>query len=229
MPVYVLFSLSLPVHKDKNNLSRSWLIAFGDFTGGRLWVESPLGSHPPPNPNCDWQKKLRGDFYDVQNKWVCFDPSLYHAMEEVRSGTRRSLALFTPKFWKRLTPQNLDELCELGFSPPTSAQDAEASATALPDVAVPSSLPFLAVVLDKTQGSMPGLASDNQALSAQEPLPEHTASTAFTPSIASKTRTETTTMTAMTIPGRRAGEDRGVVQRRLSVFDPLHRFQPQTG
>ena len=27
---------SLPVHKDKNNLSRSWLIAFGDFTGGRL-------------------------------------------------------------------------------------------------------------------------------------------------------------------------------------------------
>ena len=35
---------SLLVHKDKNNLSRSWLIAFGDFTGGRLWVESPLAS-----------------------------------------------------------------------------------------------------------------------------------------------------------------------------------------
>ena len=134
---------SLPVRKDKNNLSRSWLIAFGDFTGGRLWVESPLGSHPPPNPNCDWQKKLCGDFYDVKNKWVCFDPSLYHAIDEVRSGTRRSLALFTPKIWKRLTPQNLDELCELGFSPPMSAQDAEASATAVPDVAVSFLSPFL--------------------------------------------------------------------------------------
>ena len=47
---------------------------------------------------------------------------------------------------------------------------------------------------------MPGLASDDQAFLAQEPLPEHTASTAFTTSIASKTRTETTTKTAMTIP-----------------------------
>ena len=93
------------------------------------------------------------------------------------------------------TPQNIDELCELGFSPPTSAQDAEASATALPDVAVPSSLPSLAVVLDKTQWSMPGLASGNQAFLAQEPLLEHTASTAFTPGIAPKTKTETTTMT----------------------------------
>ena len=42
---------------------------------------------------------------------------------------------------------------------------------------------------------MPGLASDAQAPLAQEPLPEHAASTAFTPSIASKTRTETMTMT----------------------------------
>ena len=136
----------------------------------------------------------------MKNRWVCFDPSLYHAVEEVRSGTRRSLALFTPKFWKRLTPQNLDELCELGFSPPTSAQDAEASATALPDVAVPFSLPSLAVPLDKTQGSLPGLATDNQDALAQEPLPEHTASAALNTSKASSIMTETTTMTTMTIP-----------------------------
>ena len=88
----------------------------------------------------------------------------------------------------------------MGFSPPTSAQDAEASATALPAVAVPSSLPSLAAVLHKTQGSLPGMATDDQDALAQKPLPEHTASTAFIPSIASKTRTETTTMTAMTIP-----------------------------
>ena len=38
----------LQVHKDKNNHSTSWLIALGDFTGGRLWLEDPLGQHPPP-------------------------------------------------------------------------------------------------------------------------------------------------------------------------------------
>ena len=42
---------------------------------------------------------------------------------------------------------------------------------------------------------MPGLASDDQTFLAQEPLLEQAASTALTPSIASKTRTETMTMT----------------------------------
>ena len=31
---------SLPLHKDKNNHSRTWLIAFSDYTSGRLWTES---------------------------------------------------------------------------------------------------------------------------------------------------------------------------------------------
>ena len=102
---------SLPVHNDKNNHSMSWVIAFGDFCPeGGLWIESPLGSHPPPNPTCDWQKKLRGDFIDVRNRWVSLDPSTYHAVEDVTSGTRRSLTLFSPKFWKKLSPQSLDDL-----------------------------------------------------------------------------------------------------------------------
>ena len=38
----------MQVHKDKNNHSTSWLLALGEFTGGRLWLEDPLGQHPPP-------------------------------------------------------------------------------------------------------------------------------------------------------------------------------------
>ena len=78
---------SLPLHQDKNNHSRTWLIAFGEYTGGRLRIESPVGVDPPPDPKSAWQKKLRSDYYDVRNKWRAFDPQLYHRVEEVTSGT----------------------------------------------------------------------------------------------------------------------------------------------
>ena len=132
---------SLPIHKDKNNDGRSWLIAFGEFEGGRLWLESPVGTEPPPEAAADWQKKLRGEYHSVKNRWLCFDPSLYHCVERVRSGDRRSLALFSPKNWRKLSPQCIDELDEVGFCPPTLAQVAEAEATALPSVGVALSLP----------------------------------------------------------------------------------------
>ena len=83
---------TLQVHKDKNNHSTSWLIALGDFTGGRLWLE---------------------------------DPTKYHAVEEVKSGNRTSVALFSPRSWKRIPPHALTELADVGFHPPISAMRAE--------------------------------------------------------------------------------------------------------
>ena len=32
-------AISLPIRKDRNNHARSWIIVFGDYIGGRLWVE----------------------------------------------------------------------------------------------------------------------------------------------------------------------------------------------
>ena len=49
-------SRHLPVHKDKSNRGRTWLFAIGDYEGGRLWVESPVGSHAPPTAKCEWQQ-----------------------------------------------------------------------------------------------------------------------------------------------------------------------------
>ena len=51
------FSLRCPVHIDKNNHRRTWLTAFGNYEGGRLWVESPVGSHAPPTAKCDWRTR----------------------------------------------------------------------------------------------------------------------------------------------------------------------------
>ena len=141
---------SLPIHKDKNNVGRSWLIALGNFEGGRLWVESPVGLEPPPFPAAAWQKKLRG------------------GVEQVTKGERRSIALFSPKRLKKLSPQCIDELSEVGFNPPISAQVAIASANALPALVSSQPLPPLAA-LAPAQGPlleeafMPFLCNDYDA------------------------------------------------------------------
>ena len=63
----------LPIHQDKPNYGTTWLIALGTFTGGRLWLESSVGSFPPPCAKEQWQANLRGDHHDVSNKWLNFD------------------------------------------------------------------------------------------------------------------------------------------------------------
>ena len=129
-------STSLPVHKDKNNHSFTWLIAFGNFSGGRLWIESPIGTHPPPNPRNAVERKLRGDYHNTHN----FDPQLYHALEEVTSGNRVSIALFTPKGWNKLTHNCMDELIDIGLYPPHSALSTDAGPTSSTAAASPNSI-----------------------------------------------------------------------------------------
>ena len=106
-----------------------------------MWIELPVGVDPPPDPKSAWQKKLRGDYYDVRNRWLAFNPQLYHCEEEVTSGTRRSLALFTPKNKRRIPAHFLEELVDIGFYPPYLAQHADASADALLAKAKADALP----------------------------------------------------------------------------------------
>ena len=132
--------LSAEVNKDKNNHNFTWLIAFGNFTGGRLWIESPIGTHPPPNPRNAVEQKLRGDYHNTHNTWICFDPQPYHALEEVTSGNRVSVALFTPKGWNKLAHNCMDELIDIGFYPPHSALSTDAGPTSSTADASPNSI-----------------------------------------------------------------------------------------
>ena len=116
---------ALPVPKDENNHGLSWLIVLGDFDGGRLWLEDPLGSQPPPKCTHAWEKNLRGNYDDVKDKWFQFNPSTYHAVEEVTRGVRRSIALFSPRSWTRILPNSLSELADVGFFPPRSAMSTQ--------------------------------------------------------------------------------------------------------
>ena len=124
----------------QNNLSTTWLIAFGGFTGGGLWLESPIGTHPPPSPQTAWEKNLWGAFHGVKNTWVCFDPQLYHAVEPITSASRWSLALFTPKNWKRLPPHCLADLNDIGLHLSHSALSPDAGPTSSNAAALPNSI-----------------------------------------------------------------------------------------
>ena len=97
------------------------MIGLGDYKGGRLWIESPCGQHPPPVITKKWQETLRGDLVDVRDKWFKFDPHCYHAVEPVTGGRRVSVALLSPRAWKRIPPHALCEIQDLGFFPPRSA------------------------------------------------------------------------------------------------------------
>ena len=101
--------ISLPVHKDKNNHGETWLIG------------CPCGQHPPPLITKKWQESLRGGLVDVRDKWFKFNLRCYHAVEPVTGGRQVSIALFTPRAWKRIPPHALCELQDLGFLPPRSA------------------------------------------------------------------------------------------------------------
>ena len=117
-------SLTAPSHclSKKKNHGDTWVTAMGNYEGGRLWIESPVGLYPPPHATEPWHHNLRGDYHDLHNTWVKFSPRRDHAVEEVASGRRVSLALFSPRSWTRISPHALSELQDAGFYPPRTVQ-----------------------------------------------------------------------------------------------------------
>jgi hypothetical protein len=64
-------------HVDKNNVGPSYIIALGDFTGGKLVIE--------------------GKEFNIKNRWKKFNGTLGHWVEPFK-GTRYSLVYFTHTF-----------------------------------------------------------------------------------------------------------------------------------
>ena len=69
---------------------------------------------------------LRGEYHDIRHKWIRFNPQCYHAVEPVTSGSRVSLALISPRFWRRIPLHALNELQDVGFYP-AEVEDPEIS------------------------------------------------------------------------------------------------------
>eukprot|EP00971_Amphidinium_carterae_P157769 3127111-Amphidinium_carterae.1 len=70
-------------------------------------------------------RKLRGQLWDLSKGWSRFDPTKFHGVTKVRSGTRVSATLFTPKGWETLNPGTLWRLGEWGFKVPDLEVEAD--------------------------------------------------------------------------------------------------------
>ena len=65
---------ALSMHKDKKKHGLSWLITFGDFDGGRFWLEGPLGSQNPHRSAHMIGKKFEGDLPQFEEQMVPVQP-----------------------------------------------------------------------------------------------------------------------------------------------------------
>ena len=91
-------------------------IMFGNYEGGRIWIEGE-GNEPPPSIclNSTADKGKLGTFISTNNQWTTIPDQGSYCIEPVKTGIRYAATLCTPNSSTLLTPQQLIELKDLGF------------------------------------------------------------------------------------------------------------------
>eukprot|EP00971_Amphidinium_carterae_P339228 6476890-Amphidinium_carterae.2 len=146
----------LPAHRDKHNLSETWLASFGDHVGGSLWVEAidnelvDCAGELKPLPRAlqgGAPDGLMGFVIPIKHTWTSFSGLRWHAVLPCR-GHRLSVSLFSPRHVWRLTPSHWSLLRELGFATEQLRAMAEREAVrrATPAASTSSSLPSVPCV-----------------------------------------------------------------------------------
>ena len=103
-------------HRDSRNQGPSFLRAFGDFQGGRLWVEDQLGLTSVARDG----KDISGTLYDTRGHWLKLNAKhLMHSVEKF-VGTRISMSVYVAGTGKFVTAEMVQALVDLGFKLPLS-------------------------------------------------------------------------------------------------------------
>ena len=113
------------LHVDGNNQGWSALGAFGNFTGGRIWIYNPNGKvvrrlteNVRGWPHHKVGDEIRGNFHDVRNRVIFFDGRIPHFVEPY-TGERYSFVGFTSRLWPEQAPSDLVDCLEhLGIRTP---------------------------------------------------------------------------------------------------------------
>jgi len=131
---------------NKNNHGPSWIIAFGRFKKGLLWVYSEKGGPVemivkeklqgyPFQPG----DKIYGDLYDINGKWFQLNGQIPHAALGYEGDMRISLVFFSRKRCETINEVDRSHLQALGLPLPTEewlSQNAPQQQQQNPDTAV---------------------------------------------------------------------------------------------
>ena len=110
-------------HRDSRNQGASYLRAFGDFEGGKLWVEDPPGQTEVRHQD----KMLMGTLYPTKGHWLKLNAThLVHSVEKFL-GTRNSVSVYTAGTGKFVTHEMGSSLSSFGFKLPMSHRRYEAT------------------------------------------------------------------------------------------------------
>eukprot|EP00929_Paragymnodinium_shiwhaense_P047967 TRINITY_DN24322_c0_g1_i1.p1 TRINITY_DN24322_c0_g1~~TRINITY_DN24322_c0_g1_i1.p1 ORF type:complete len:2197 (-),score=461.11 TRINITY_DN24322_c0_g1_i1:336-6926(-) len=112
------------MHVDGNNHGPSYIIGFGDYTGGEVWVLDEDGDVPMQipvamrgYPHLQVGKTYMGRTFDCKNKWVRFNGNTPHGTLPF-SGTRITMVFFARRGFMRMSAQTRQDLTTAGFRLP---------------------------------------------------------------------------------------------------------------
>ena len=109
--ITINFGAHLAYHRDSNNLGVNSTIALGSFSGGRLWIEDPLGEvHRQVRPGL-WK---RGKLHSIKGKMVTFNPRAIHGPEPW-TGSRWTVTAYETRSVRKIQSALRPELKDLGF------------------------------------------------------------------------------------------------------------------
>ena len=108
-------------HKDVNNLAGSldWVIAFGDFNQGGLWLEqSSVQTEDDGEPGAHETvlsdgTKAKGEIVNIRHHMTSFSPKTRHAVEQW-SGNRCSIVAYATRGINELARPERDAHSEVG-------------------------------------------------------------------------------------------------------------------
>eukprot|EP00971_Amphidinium_carterae_P039990 785004-Amphidinium_carterae.3 len=117
----------LVIHRDGANAGPSDILACGPFKAGHLMVETNRGKTKLPAHfhSSTETEETRFTKYQIKRRWLRFLPTCFHAVSPPEDGIRVSITLYTPKAYRDLSDEVMQQLRHLGFYPPIAVSPSE--------------------------------------------------------------------------------------------------------
>ena len=116
------YNTRAPLHRDVNNVGQSATITFGNFRGGKLWLEDadqgPAGATVKKKSG-PREQMLLGREHNTRHRLLMFNPKKWHEVNPWK-GCRISVTAYTSRGIMTASDHHLHQLAQWGFPLPQS-------------------------------------------------------------------------------------------------------------